>query len=294
MKINVHNSSAFLLILLNSTATSQASSNGSIPAFQSFFNFLPKSFSPPSTATNPQQIQLENTLLETITNNSKRLDNSQEINAIVEQLEQSNWGISEPAISPQVKGLWRLLHTNNAETASPIQRKAVDASKYNIYQDIILRRNDDSSNSYSNTDTDTDANVLPTLIVSQVVKFGDKAQLAVDALASTSQYPLEELTTRQGTGKILGINILGVSKVGEDAKEDSSRPNSRIDFVFDEGNFNFNGFKVPYPVPFRLPIFRDAVKGWIDITYLSERIRISRGNKGTTFVLLKEDEGNQA
>ena len=275
-----------LLVLSNSaTATASNERSATAPAFQNFFNnFLPKSSASP--AKNPQQIKLENALLETINGNSKRLDNSKEITSIVEQLEQSNWGIAEPAISPQVKGLWRLLHTNNADTASPIQRKAVDASKYSIYQDIFLRQDDDDDNIDAD---DVDKNG-PTLIVSQVVKFGDKAQLAVDALASTSQYPLEELTTRQRTGKILGANILGVSKVGEDAQEDSSRPNSRIFFVFDEGNFNFNGLKVPYPVPFRWPIFRDAVKGWIDITYLSDRIRISRGNKGTTFVLLKEDE----
>jgi hypothetical protein len=42
-------------------------------------------------------------------------------------------------------------------------------------------------------------------------------------------------------------------------------------------------------VPFRSPLFRDWVKGWIDITFLSDRLRISRGNKGTTFVLAKED-----
>ena len=258
---------------LENVGASATLSSSSSTAFQSFFNFMPKQ-------KNQQQIKLENQLLDTINSNSKRLDNSVEINSIVEQLEQSNWGIAEPAISSQVKGRWRLLHTNNAETASPIQRKAVDASKYNIYQDIVLR---------SDTDTDTDTDNTERLIVSQVVKFGDKAQLAVDALASTSEYPLEELTARKGTGKILGINILGVSKVGDEAVEDVNRPNSRILFVFDEGNFNFDGFKVPYPVPFRLPIFRDAVKGWIDITYLSDRIRVSRGNKGTTFVLLKED-----
>ena len=111
----------------------------------------------------------------------------------------------------------------------------------------------------------------------------------MDALASTSQYPLPELTERKSTGKILGLNILGVSLVGEEALPDPDRPDSRIDFVFDEGNFNFNGLIIPYPVPFRLPILRDTVKGWIDITYLSDRLRISRGNKGTTFILVKED-----
>jgi hypothetical protein len=84
--------------------------------------------------------------------------------------------------------------------------------------------------------------------------------------------------------------VLGVSLVGDEAKEDPNRPNSRINFVFDEGNFDFRNIRIPYPVPFRLPFLRDAVKGWIDLTFLSDRLRISRGNKGTTFVLLKEEE----
>ena len=77
--------------------------------------------------------------------------------------------------------------------------------------------------------------------------------------------------------------------MGDKAKPDPRRPNSRISFVFDQGNFDIGSFQVPYTVPFRLPILRDAVKGWIDITYLSESLRISRGNKGTTFILAKED-----
>ena len=133
------------------------------------------------------------------------------------------------------------------------------------------------------------------LVVKQIVKFSDQAVLSVDALASTAAYPLAELQQRQSTGKVWGLNLLGVSLVGEEAQPDPNRPNSRIDFVFDEGNFMLaETFKVPYPVPFRSPWFRDWVKGWIDITSLSNRIRISRGNKGTTFVLLKEVEEKEA
>lgn len=42
-------------------------------------------------------------------------------------------------------------------------------------------------------------------------------------------------------------------------------------------------FKVPYPVPFRL--LGDKVAAWLDITYLDEQIRISRGNRGSLFIL---------
>ena len=253
MKVTVISSLSLLLVLDESFA------------FQNLF----ASFSPAKIL--PGSASLENELLTAIDNlGDNRLANDSRISELVSLLENSK-SIPSPAVAPEVYGRWKLVHTNNANTASPIQRKAVDSSSFKIYQDIIF-------------------NSKNQLIVSQVVKFSDSAELKVDALASTSAYPLAELTERKGDGKILGLNILGVSKVGEEAEEDESRPDSRIRFVFDEGNFELGSFKVPYPVPFRLPILRDAVKGWIDITYMSERVRISRGNKGTTFILLKEED----
>ncbi|OVA13073.1 Plastid lipid-associated protein/fibrillin conserved domain [Macleaya cordata] len=75
----------------------------------------------------------------------------------------------------------------------------------------------------------------------------------------------------------------------------SVKDGKRILFRFDKAAFSFSflPFKVPYPVPFRL--LGDEAKGWLDTTYLSQsgNIRISRGNKGTTFVLQKETEPRQ-
>ncbi|XP_076916703.1 putative plastid-lipid-associated protein 12, chloroplastic [Bidens hawaiensis] len=53
-------------------------------------------------------------------------------------------------------------------------------------------------------------------------------------------------------------------------------------------SFKFLPFKVPYPVPFRL--LGDEAKGWLDTTYLSQsgNLWISRGNKGSIFVLQKQ------
>ncbi|KAL3645087.1 putative plastid-lipid-associated protein 12, chloroplastic [Castilleja foliolosa] len=75
----------------------------------------------------------------------------------------------------------------------------------------------------------------------------------------------------------------------------SIKDGKRILFRFDRAAFSikFLPFKVPYPVPFKL--LGDEAKGWLDTTYLSEsgNIRISRGNKGSTFVLQKETEPRQ-
>ncbi|KAI3995629.1 hypothetical protein MKX01_023374 [Papaver californicum] len=66
-------------------------------------------------------------------------------------------------------------------------------------------------------------------------------------------------------------------------------------FRFDRTAFSFSflPFKVPYPVPFKL--LGEEAKGWLDTAYLpqSGNIRISRGNKGTTFVLQKETAPRQ-
>ncbi|CBI16461.3 hypothetical protein VitviT2T_007797 [Vitis vinifera] len=75
----------------------------------------------------------------------------------------------------------------------------------------------------------------------------------------------------------------------------SIKDGKRILFRFDRAAFSFKflPFKVPYPVPFRL--LGDEAKGWLDTTYLSQsgNLRISRGNKGTTFVLQKNTEPRQ-
>lgn len=48
-------------------------------------------------------------------------------------------------------------------------------------------------------------------------------------------------------------------------------------------------FKIPYPVPFKL--LGDETKGWIDVTYMNREgsFRLTRGNKGTLFVLIKPE-----
>ncbi|XP_022754333.1 probable plastid-lipid-associated protein 12, chloroplastic isoform X1 [Durio zibethinus] len=87
-------------------------------------------------------------------------------------------------------------------------------------------------------------------------------------------------------------DLIGELKVEAAA---SINDGQRILFQFDRAAFTFKflPFKVPYPVPFRL--LGDEAKGWLDTTYLSHsgNLRISRGNKGTTFVLQKNTDHRQ-
>jgi len=94
------------------------------------------------------------------------------------------------------------------------------------------------------------------------------------------------------------VNVVRFSESVGDLKveaEATIEDGKRILFRFDRAAFTFKflPFKVPYPVPFRL--LGDEAKGWLDTTYLSHagNIRISRGNKGTTFVLQKSPDARQ-
>ncbi|KAI5066424.1 hypothetical protein GOP47_0019048 [Adiantum capillus-veneris] len=107
----------------------------------------------------------------------------------------------------------------------------------------------------------------------------------------------QEITLR-GTNDPRVCNIVRFSEaIGELKVEAAASIASgrRILFQFDKAAFLFKflPFKVPYPVPFRL--LGDEAKGWLETTYLSPSgdIRISKGNKGTTFVLQKKVDGRQ-
>mmetsp|Transcript_28894 Transcript_28894/g.41176 ORF Transcript_28894/g.41176 Transcript_28894/m.41176 type:complete len:578 (-) Transcript_28894:42-1775(-) len=177
-------------------------------------------------------------------------------------------------------GCWKLVYTSSPGTNSPIQRTFTAIEKVAIFQYVNVA---DASQSFL---TGKDNSKLPD--VSNIVCFflGENktpiARLRVTALASTVEQPL--VTPRKGDGKIFGLNIFGVSK--------STPPRNaeeRIDFAFQEALFEFRDlpFTIPYPVPFKL--LGDEAKGWIDNTYVSQKFRIARGNKGTLFLLERVD-----
>lgn len=96
----------------------------------------------------------------------------------------------------------------------------------------------------------------------------------------------------RGTSDPRVTNIVDFSEKFGQLKVEASASianEKRINFKFDRAAFQlkFWPYRVPYPVPFRL--LGDEAKGWLDTTYLAPTgdLRISRGNKGTAFVLQK-------
>lgn len=222
-----------------------------------------------SIATKGKRAQAQRSLLEAIQGakgrgktglSSQQLELLEEAVAVLE----ADGGVRDPAASLLLEGRWRLLFTTRPGTASPIQRTFTGVEGFSVFQDIELSGDGQAR-------------------VNNVVDFGKGiGYLKVEAEASTDARPIPGFEPRRGVG--LPFGLLGVSST-----EPPASPNVRVDFQFDRAAFYFKAlpFSVPYPVPFRL--LGDERKGWIDTTYLSPdgRFRLSRGNKGTLFVLEK-------
>jgi hypothetical protein len=192
------------------------------------------------------------------------------ISEAIRVLEQSKSSQRDPVTSPLIDGTWKLLYTSSPGTNSPIQRKVTSTKGVAVYQVVNLLA--------------TEGSFLPDKLpdISNTVCISDSSRLRITAIASTAKRPLIE--PRQGNGRIFGLAPFGVS-----SSTPPRSPLERINFSFQEARLEIKGSKltIPYPVPFKL--LGDEAKGWIDNTYLSEKVRIARGNKGTMFVLRKVD-----
>lgn len=193
------------------------------------------------------------------------------VDAAVATLE-ADGGVAAPASAPDVEGRWRLVFTTRPGTSSPIQRAFTARDGFTVHQEIQLA-----------------AGTAPQR-VTNVVTLGAAGVLRVEAEASTLASPLPGFTPRRGAG----LPLFGKSSTAPPAD-----PARRIDFAFDRAYFKFDAlpFTLPYPVPFKWlqsTGLGDEVKGWIDVTYVAPRgvgrVRLSRGNKGTLFVLVRENE----
>lgn len=101
----------------------------------------------------------------------------------------------------------------------------------------------------------------------------------------TSMFRATQVITSNRVDTLARINGVGTLRLSAAAATDVQRP-QRLNFTFDTGYLELpGGWRLPYPVPFRL--LGDEAKGWLETTYVSERVRISRGNKGTVFILTR-------
>ena len=174
-------------------------------------------------------------------------------------------GIDDPALSPVIEGDWTLLQTSSSEfdLRNPLGRR-VDGTSPGLEGAIAAI---------------TGGEAVQVASSSPIQRAITQAFSVVQTIRLTGSQP-----------RVVQIvnTPLGPLTLGAKARVDASQP-QRISFMFDEGYLQLAppaSLRVPYPVPFKL-LGKEA-EGYLDTLYLSERLRISRGNKGTTFVLARE------
>ena len=177
-------------------------------------------------------------------------------------------GQDQPALSPLIEGEWVLLHTS---------KSTFDA------RNPLGRREDGTSPGLEGAFAALSGGAQVAAPSSSPIQ-----RALVDAFSVTQSITL------QGSDKRVLQSVetpLGTLRLGARASVSSEQP-ARISFTFDEGYFAvraplFGVDRLPYPVPFRL-LGKEA-EGYLDTVYLSDKIRISVGNKGTQFVLRRGD-----
>ncbi|GMH63736.1 hypothetical protein TrLO_g571 [Triparma laevis f. longispina] len=226
------------------------------------------------TTTTPLTVPEQN-LMKMLTSPSSKAQIESAISDVVSS--PPNMTFLDPATNPKLRGLWELLYQTAPKTSSPVQRFLTTSLKADSFSESIPYNTDSSVKVFQEIKTKSiDIIVQP--------KSSKSNNLTVTALSGSTSAPPPNWSERENDGKLLGLNVLGVSKTNTPPPP-SPYGDIRVIFLFDSGSFNINGLKIPYPVPFRSKLFRDNVKGWLDHVYLSEDLRICQGNKGTTFVL---------
>ena len=229
----------------------------------------------------------------------------------VSVLETSGGGLSDPASRPEIEGTWRLLYTSKSrfDARNPLGSR-VDGTKPGLeglfagfFGDEAASRltSDDAgflsgANALSASSSPIQRTVtsLEAFTIQQAIRLRDPG---TGAPRSSSAGPDADARVDQivqfGNGNYLRLSAKASVPTDGDAR-------TRVDFAFDLAYFELETgpfgirlpgtrpARVPYPVPFAL--LGDEAKGWLETTYLSEDVRISKGNKGTTFVLVREAE----
>ena len=173
-------------------------------------------------------------------------------------------GQEQPALSPLIEGDWVLLHTSKS-TFDP--------------RNPLGRREDGTAPGLEGAFAALSGGAQVAAPSSSPIQ-----RALVDAFSVTQSIQL------QGSDKRVLQSVetpVGTLRLGARASVSTEQP-ARISFAFDEGYFAlrtplFGVDRLPYPVPFRL-LGKEA-EGYLDTTYLSDKLRISVGNKGTQFVL---------
>ncbi|KAK3282278.1 hypothetical protein CYMTET_9978 [Cymbomonas tetramitiformis] len=188
-------------------------------------------------------------------------------------LEEDGGEIESPVSSAEIEGNWTLLYTSKSQfdIRNPLGRR-VDGTTPGI-EGVFEALFGKSAEALQQGIASSSSPIQRTIT-------------SIDAVTVRQDIRLKD-TTDPRVDQMVLVGDVGFLRLSAAASAEGDR---RINFTFDLAYFEFNSLpfpRIPYPVPFKL--LGDEAKGWLDTLYLSPKLRVTRGNKGTVFVLKKVD-----
>jgi len=221
---------------------------------------------------------LERVLLDAIDGNAPDADVTAAIRALVDDSLSSSSSRSLDALAVMMEGTWELKYSSKSafDARAPLGRRA-DATAPGVEAVFAAVFDGDSG------DVRASSSPIQRLVLDRLREGGFAVRQAVR---------LDGARGRVDQAVCFGDGFGWFRLSASASVNDGSRMKSaygRIDYAFDLAYVDLKKpfeARLPYPVPFRL-LGKEA-EGYLTCDYVSERVRIATGNKGTTFVFARE------
>lgn len=232
-------------------------------AFQPTYSSMVRWSSPKSLTAIADAASIENDVLSVL--GDGKISLSDEDESRLNQALAAAKARPTPAPFEPLIGNWELLYTtkSNFDVANPLGKRS-DGSAPGLEQ-IFSSLNGDRAATADSSSSPIQRLVtgLESVRIYQNIELDDRGKGRVDQLV-------------KGPG---GTTVLRLS-----ASATYQPVLDRISFMFDLAYFvGPFGVRIPYPVPFKL--LGDEAAGYLDTKFVSEKVRVSKGNKGTSFIL---------
>ena len=221
---------------------------------------------------------LESALLDAIDGNASDADVARAIRALVDDARSSLPRASLDALADALGGTWELKYSSKSafDARAPLGRRT-DATAPGVEAVFAAVFDGDSG------DVRASSSPIQRLVLDRLREGGFAVRQAV-RLDGTRGRVDQAVCFGDGFG---WFRLSASARLNDGSRVESER--GRIDYAFDLAYVDLKkpfAARLPYPVPFRL-LGKEA-EGFLTCDYVSERVRIATGNKGTTFVFARE------
>ena len=192
------------------------------------------------------------------------------------------------AVAAALHGTWRLAHASTSafDPRAPLGRRTdattpgLEAAFATLFDDANANANANANASGSGSGSGS-SSPIQRAVLSKLSDGGFAVRQGVRLRGEARKRRVDQAVCF-GDG-------YGWFRLSANARLDARE--GRIDYGFDLAYVDLKkpiAVRVPYPVPFRL-LGKEAM-GYLTCDYVGDGVRVCTGNKGTTFVFVKEDD----